>query len=74
MPKKLTCMPAKWWPWLPPSRGDVSAISFGVVVLIVVLCSLVVGRPYFWSNSNWGFGPEWRCAYVPQSEPICIKH
>lgn len=70
---KLTRKAAKRWPWLPPSRGDVIAIALGVLVLIVVLYSSVVGLSYFWLAPNRGFGPEWRCSYVPLSEPVCIK-
>lgn len=76
MLKKLTRKAANWWPWLPPSRGDIIALAIGVALTIVLLYSLIVPRPYFlwiWWNANRGFGPEWDCSYVPQSEPICIK-
>ena len=62
-----------WWPWLPPSRGDILTILFGIVLVLVVGVFFVVGPRY---GKNWspaGFGPEWRCLYLPSSDPVCIK-
>jgi hypothetical protein len=65
----------KWWPWLPPGPGDIIAIAIGIGLAVALLLSIIVS-PHFWRtspNSNSGFGPEWNCTYVPQSEPVCTK-
>jgi hypothetical protein len=60
------------WPWLPPSRGDLAAIALAVVIAIALVLGVVkVGG--FRRISNWGFGPDWNCIGVPQSDPVCFK-
>jgi len=60
-----------WLPWLPPSRGDLRAILFGIVLVLVVGAAFIV-----WPIREWrpvGFGPDWHCFYLPRSDPVCIK-
>jgi hypothetical protein len=44
-----------------------------VLVLLVVLAFLAVAFPTGVRRTNAGFGPEWECTLVPNSEPICVK-
>jgi hypothetical protein len=61
------------WPWLPPSPGDLAAIAIAVIIGIALVLGVVrIGG--FRRFSNWGFGPDWNCIYVPQSDPVCFKH
>jgi len=49
------------------------AILFAIAITFVVAAALIVGPRY---GKNWspaGFGPGWRCIYVPHSDPICMK-
>ncbi len=61
------------WPWFPPNWGDIIAIVLGVAIAIALILSVTVG-PHFRPNSNSGFGPQWNCIHIPQSDPICFKH
>jgi hypothetical protein len=62
-----------WWPWLPPSRKDVRAIVFGIILVAVVGTALAVWPSYRKDSRSAGFGPEWRCFYLPRSDPVCVK-
>jgi hypothetical protein len=61
-----------WWPWLPPSRGDVLAILFGVALLVAVLVALVI-MPRYQDRIPAGFGPDWRCITMPSGDSVCLK-
>jgi hypothetical protein len=60
------------WFWHTLGRGDVLGAAF-VLVLLVVLAFLAVAFPTGVRRTNAGFGPEWECTLVPNSEPICVK-
>jgi hypothetical protein len=61
------------WFWYTLGRGDVLGAAF-VLVLLVALAFLAVAFPAgVRQTTNAGFGPEWDCKLVPQSEPICVK-
>jgi hypothetical protein len=60
------------WPWLPPNRGDLLAIAFGVVIVATVVFGLLF-RPWNARVPASGFGPDWDCTSVPKGEPICVK-
>ncbi len=62
----------RYWPWLPPSRDEVLATALGVAILAALLVAMVK-FPYFGHSSNLGFGPDWDCAYTPNSESVCVK-
>ena len=66
----------RWWPWFPPpSRGEVIATILGIVVAAVFMVGVVKfpwWSGWYWA-SNQGFGPDWVCTPVPQSEQVCIK-
>jgi hypothetical protein len=53
-------------------RGDIIA---GVLCFIVVVGFLLacVRYPYFPFFGQTGFGPDWDCSRLPETEPVCIK-
>jgi hypothetical protein len=54
-------------------RGDVLGAAF-VLILLVVLAFLAVAFPAgVHQATNAGFGPDWDCKFVPNSEPVCVK-
>lgn len=61
------------WSGPPPKRGDVMA------ALMLAGLAVVLGLGWFlnWGKgdltNNFGFGPEWDCKNVANSEPVCIK-
>jgi hypothetical protein len=58
------------WPHWYPTWADRIGILFVVALLGVVAAAAVMGPQ---QRTNSGFGPDWDCKVVPQSEPICIK-
>lgn len=66
----------RWWPWFPPpSRGEVIAIALGIVFAAVFMVGVVKfpwWSGWYWA-SNRGFGPDWVCTPVPESEQVCVK-
>jgi hypothetical protein len=62
------------WPWLPPGGGDMIAIVVGLL-LAAALAYGLIRSPTFLTRTQRpaGFGPDWDCAYTPNSEPICVK-
>jgi hypothetical protein len=58
------------WPHWYPTWADMIGILFVVALLGVVAAAAVMGPQ---QRTNSGFGPDWDCKVVPQSEPICIK-
>lgn len=66
--------PFKWclrWHWLPPEPGDIAAI---VQCVAFAMFQSTVGTPHLRRSANWDFRPDCDCSYVPQGEPVCIKH
>ena len=59
------------WPHWYPTRADVIGVLFVVALLCVVAAAAVLGPQQ--RTNNAGFGPNWECKAVPNSEPICIK-
>ncbi|HLY44629.1 MAG TPA: hypothetical protein VKQ73_03545 [Stellaceae bacterium] len=54
-----------------PRRGDLLAILFGIAFLVGLGVLATTGRMVqLW---NFGFGPNWRCAWQANSEPACFK-
>ena len=70
----MTTPAAKRPRWPPPKRGDVLAIAFVAVVLVLLL---VVGilRPASSTRdgSTFGFGPDMECIGVGYGDPVCIR-
>jgi hypothetical protein len=64
--------PWKYWPWLPPSRGDIFVAAVGVVFVAAFLI-LLVRFPLLGFRNNEGLGPNWDCAPTPNSEAVCVK-
>ncbi len=64
---------SSWWPWLPPGHGDVEAIVTVVLLVIIFAVGIIIGPRYLKNWSPAGFGPSWRCTYLPGSEPVCVK-
>ncbi|HUC52183.1 MAG TPA: hypothetical protein VMA30_22565 [Xanthobacteraceae bacterium] len=62
-----------WWPWLPPGRDDFLAILFAIAIALAVTAAFIIGPRYVENWSPAGFGPDWRCIYIPSSDPICLK-
>jgi hypothetical protein len=60
------------WRWLPPSKGDLAAIILAVLFASLAVFTLV-RPPNYGRMWHHGFGPEWDCSYLPESEPVCIK-
>jgi len=58
------------WPHWYPTRADILGILFALVV-IGVSASLLMRFPSV--HHATGFGPDWDCKSVPNSEPVCIK-
>jgi hypothetical protein len=54
-----------------PRRGDLLAVLLAIVVIggFAVMASMGQWRLL----PNFGFGPEWRCTYVGEGEPVCGK-
>jgi hypothetical protein len=44
-----------------------------VLLVIVFAAGIVIGPRYLKNWSPAGFGPDWRCIYLPRSEPVCVK-
>jgi hypothetical protein len=63
----------RYWPWLPPSRKEVSAIILGVIIVAVVLLVAVIKPPRLRWNANTSFGPDWDCEDLPYGGPVCVK-
>jgi hypothetical protein len=61
----------RYWPWLPPGRAELVAIALGIALLAAVLFAMLK-LPNFGSSSH-GFGPDWDCTAVPNSEAVCVK-
>jgi hypothetical protein len=61
----------RYWPWLPPSGAELVAIAIGIGLLAAVLLAMLK-LPNFGSSSH-GFGPDWECTAVPNSEAVCVK-
>jgi len=59
------------WPQWYPTRADVIGVLFVVALLGVVAVAAIKGPQQ--RTNNAGFGPDWDCTAVPNSEPICIK-
>ncbi len=70
----MTTPAAKRPRWPPPKRGDILAIAFVAVVLVLLL---VVGvlRPASSTRdgSTFGFGPDMECIGVGYGDPVCIR-
>jgi hypothetical protein len=63
-----------WWPWLPITRGDITGISFAIILAIFVIIASIFG-PSIAQKINHGFGPEWDCTNLQQPSALsCIKH
>jgi hypothetical protein len=60
----------KWLQWYP-TRADVIGALFVVALLSNVAAAAVLGPQQ--RTNNAGFGLDWECKAVPNSEPICIK-
>ncbi len=58
--------------WLALNRGEFRAIVLGVALVAGFLVIAIVSRGFFIGRSA-GFGPEWDCTRVPNSEPVCVK-
>jgi len=50
------------------------------LLIALPLCGLAiystwqfVTHPSAMTNANFGFGPEWQCTKLLQTEPVCIK-
>jgi hypothetical protein len=57
---------------LPAKAGDIAAILLGAALFGAVAFAAIKyndGR----SRPNFGFGPEWDCAYAGHGDPVCIK-
>ena len=54
-----------------PTWADIVGVLFVVALLRVVAAAAVLGPQQ--RTNNAGFGPDWECKAVPNSEPICIK-
>jgi hypothetical protein len=63
----------KYWPWLPPSRGEIFMIAVGVVLAAAFLIFLTRFPMLGFFRKNEGFGPDWQCAPTPNSEAVCVK-
>lgn len=59
----------RWLRW-QLARSDVFVVLFAVVLICV--CAVVLVR-YPSVHQASGFGPDWDCKSVPNSEPVCIK-
>jgi hypothetical protein len=57
------------WPYAPIKGRDLIALVICAAVAVMLL--LVAAR--FPNSANSGFGPDWKCENVPQSEAICVK-
>jgi len=56
------------WPQWYPTRSDIIAILFALVVTCL-FAFVVVRFPY----QATGFGPDWSCKVMPKGDPVCIK-
>jgi hypothetical protein len=62
----------RYSPWLPRRRQEVAAIVVDIAVVAALLAALTKFQN-FGETSNLGFGPDWDCAYTPNSESVCVK-
>lgn len=61
------------------SRGAYRQCAMALLIALP-LCGLAiyttwqfVTHPSAMTNANFGFGPEWQCTKLPNTEPVCIK-
>jgi hypothetical protein len=62
----------RYWPWLPPSRKEILAIIFGVIIVAALLLT-AIKSPSFRRNGASGFGPDWDCEQMPYGGSVCVK-
>jgi hypothetical protein len=60
------------WLWLRSTPGEIPALLLAIGLVCVLLFGLV-RLSGVTPKLNWGFGPDWQCADVPDGEPVCIK-
>ena len=65
-------MAVAYWPWLPPSRKEILAIIFGVIIVAALLLT-AIKSPSFRRNGASGFGPDWDCEQMPYGGSVCVK-
>jgi hypothetical protein len=61
------------WPWHLPSRGEVITVIVCVGIGAVLLFGALTKFQNSPWSSNWGFGPDWGCFRLTNSQPFCIK-
>jgi hypothetical protein len=59
----------RWFSW-QFTRTDVFGGLFAVI-LICVCAVILVRHPSL--DQATGFGPDWECKSIPNSEPVCMK-
>jgi hypothetical protein len=59
------------WPYL--TLRDIPRIVAVILIIVVALIASVM-TPIIGSRMNYGFGPEWNCAWPGKGGPICVKH
>jgi hypothetical protein len=52
-------------------RGEWLAIAFAGAILALLVAAASGG--FRWGIPNFGFGPDWKCAYVGKGDPVCVK-
>jgi hypothetical protein len=57
----------KHWPWLPPSRSELTAIVMAILLLAAVLAAMIK----FPHGVDYSFGPDWDCSPTPYGG--CVK-
>ena len=50
-----------------------SAIALPLYGLSLYAAYQFIVHPASFHGANFGFGPEWQCTNMPNSEPVCIK-
>ena len=59
--------------WPPPKRGDILAIAFVAVVLVLLLVVGILRPGSTRDGSTFGFGPDMECIGVGYGDPVCIR-
>ena len=69
----MTTPAAKRPRWPPPKRGDILAIAFVAVVLVLLLVVGILRPGSTRDGSTFGFGPDMECIGVGYGDPVCIR-
>jgi hypothetical protein len=58
--------------WRLLTWKNIAGLLVTAMIVGTLVCLFVV-YPGGIRGRNFGFGPEWSCTYIPNSDPVCVK-